>query len=48
MADYLQSRLGKNVRIETEGFGVDRPVTEDPLRQNLNRRAEILIETNSL
>lgn len=48
VADYLQSRLGKNVRIETEGFGVDRPVTEDPLRQNLNRRAEILIETNSL
>lgn len=48
VADYLQSRLGENVRIETEGFGVDRPVTEDPLRQNLNRRAEILIETNSL
>lgn len=48
VADYLKSRLGKNVRIETEGFGVDRPVTEDPLLQNLNRRAEIRIEANSL
>lgn len=48
VADYLKSRLGENVRIETEGFGVDRPVTEDPLLQNLNRRAEIQIETNSL
>ena len=48
VADYLKSRLGENVRIETEGFGVDRPVTEDPLLQNLNRRAEIRIETNSL
>ena len=48
VADYLKSRLGKNVRIETEGFGVERPVTEDPLLQNLNRRAEIRIETNSL
>ena len=48
VADYLKSRLGDNVRIETEGFGVDRPVTEDPLLQNLNRRAEIRIETNSL
>ena len=47
VADYLKSRLGENVRIETEGFGVDRPVTEDPLLQNLNRRAEIRIETNS-
>lgn len=43
-AEYLTSRIGENLRIESEGFGVDRPATEDPLFQNLNRRVEIRIE----
>ena len=46
-ADYLISRIGRELNIESEGFGVDRPATEDPLLQNLNRRVEIHIKSKT-
>ena len=43
VADYLISRLPGGVSVEAEGFGVSRPLTDDPRRQELNRRVEIAV-----
>ena len=40
-ATYLRGRVGPSVRIEARGYGVSTPATDDPLRQDLNRRVEI-------
>ena len=41
--EYIGGLAGPSVRIRTAGYGVSRPATRDPGRQDLNRRAELSV-----